>query len=553
MPDSRFTYAIGKLVAVEQCPRRRRRRGDASTRASSQSSRSPIPTRRPYGAAAIETMKALGVFDPLQPKTRPGRRASRRPSSSSTPGTPNSDLSPCRNRMASRLGSRWLVPEISIPPIRQDAVLLKKGEQRRASKAFLAFLKGPEARAIIEKFGYSGSSRSLRGAFPHIWQPSADPRTGERSPRCRCSSSATPLAWWLARSKRRWKEVVATVVVPAAGAAADCSRLLPPDRARAGRAGRGDRQPLGRAHARLHLLGLVIGSHRLGDAVRRAADPQRFRRDRRSADGSGATLRASPSRAFWTVALPLASPGLLTGAVLGFAHTVGEFGVVLMIGGNIPGKTRSSRPPSSTYVETMQWREANILAGGMVVFAFFVILSMTHREALRADARHDSVRNPRRVPRQARQVRRCIRSYAPANGRHRAVWSVGLRQDHGAPLHRRTCSFKDGALRYRRRIWQDRNGASCRPIAGIGIRLSGGESVSASLGRARTFCSARPRRSRRRTGDRLRRGHRPPGNPSAARPFAAQSVRRRAPARRHRPGAAVPAKAPADGRAALGP
>jgi molybdate transport system permease protein len=89
-----------------------------------------------------------------------------------------------------------------------------------------------------------------------------------------------------------------------------------------------------------------------------------------------ATLRASPARAFWTVALPLASPGLLSGAVLGFAHTVGEFGVVLMIGGNIPGRTRVMSTAIFDFVETMQWREANILAGGMVVFAFAVILSM---------------------------------------------------------------------------------------------------------------------------------------------------------------------------------
>src|ERR1700736_4211809 len=88
-----------------------------------------------------------------------------------------------------------------------------------------------------------------------------------------------------------------------------------------------------------------------------------------------ATLRTSPSRAFWTVALPLASPGLLTGAVLGFAHTVGELGVILMIGGNIPGRTRVMSTAIFDFAETMRWREANLLAGGMVVFAFAVILS----------------------------------------------------------------------------------------------------------------------------------------------------------------------------------
>ena len=73
----------------------------------------------------------------------------------------------------------------------------------------------------------------------------------------------------------------------------------------------------------------------------------------------------------------LASPGLLTGAVLCFAHTVGEFGVILMIGGNIPGRTRVMSTAIFDFAETMRWREANLLAGGMVVFAFVVILSMT--------------------------------------------------------------------------------------------------------------------------------------------------------------------------------
>jgi molybdate transport system permease protein len=89
-----------------------------------------------------------------------------------------------------------------------------------------------------------------------------------------------------------------------------------------------------------------------------------------------ATLRASPLRAFWTVAVPLARPGFLTGAVLGFAHTVGEFGVVLMIGGNVPGRTKVLSVAIFDHVETGQWREANILAAGMVAFAFAVILGM---------------------------------------------------------------------------------------------------------------------------------------------------------------------------------
>jgi molybdate transport system permease protein len=89
-----------------------------------------------------------------------------------------------------------------------------------------------------------------------------------------------------------------------------------------------------------------------------------------------ATLRASPWDAFWSVAVPLARPGFVTGAVLGFAHTVGEFGVVLMIGGNIPNQTRVLSIAIYDYVETLQWTQAHILAGGMLAFSFVVILAM---------------------------------------------------------------------------------------------------------------------------------------------------------------------------------
>jgi molybdate transport system permease protein len=90
-----------------------------------------------------------------------------------------------------------------------------------------------------------------------------------------------------------------------------------------------------------------------------------------------ATLRASPLQTFFGVAVPLARPGFLTGAVLGFAHTVGEFGVVLMIGGNIPGETKVLSVAIYDHVESLEWTQAHWLAGGMVVFSFLVVLAMS--------------------------------------------------------------------------------------------------------------------------------------------------------------------------------
>lgn len=89
-----------------------------------------------------------------------------------------------------------------------------------------------------------------------------------------------------------------------------------------------------------------------------------------------ATLRAKPLDAFLTVAIPLAKPGFLTASVLGFAHTVGEFGVVLMIGGNIPDKTRVVSVQIYDHVEALEYAQAHWLCAGMVVFSFLVLAAL---------------------------------------------------------------------------------------------------------------------------------------------------------------------------------
>ena len=130
-------------------------------------------------------------------------------------------------------------------------------------------------------------------------------------------------------------------------------------------------------HPGLHLHGPGDRLDDLFAAVRRAADPQRLRGDgRRAAGGAPRPCGASPLDAFFTVALPLARPGFLTAAILVFAHTIGEFGVVLMIGGAIPGKTEVLSIELYQLVETLEWGKAHLLAGGVVVFAFAVVLAM---------------------------------------------------------------------------------------------------------------------------------------------------------------------------------
>ena len=104
---------------------------------------------------------------------------------------------------------------------------------------------------------------------------------------------------------------------------------------------------------------------------------QAFEAVAESALEAAATLRASPRDRFFSVALPLARPGLLTASVLGFAHTVGEFGVVLMIGGNIPGRTRVVSTQIYGHVEAMEYTQAHWLAGGMLAFSFAVLLGLS--------------------------------------------------------------------------------------------------------------------------------------------------------------------------------
>jgi len=185
----------------------------------------------------------------------------------------------------------------------------------------------------------------------------------------------TPIAWWLARSKSPWKEIVASLVA--------LPLVLPPTvlgfylLIALGPNGPGGwiASLFGGRSLAFRFEGLVTGS--VLYSMPFVVQPIRnaFEAFGERPLEVAATLRASPWDAFWSVAVPLARPGFLTGAVLGFAHTVGEFGVVLMIGGNIPGETKVLSIAIYDYVETLQWMQAHLLAGGMLAFSFVVILA----------------------------------------------------------------------------------------------------------------------------------------------------------------------------------
>ena len=184
-----------------------------------------------------------------------------------------------------------------------------------------------------------------------------------------------PLAWWLARTRAWWREVIGTqvalpLVLPPTVLGFYLLLALGPE-GPVGSLTRG----LGLGTLPFTFAGLVVGSviYSLPFVVQPIRNA--FEAIGERPLEVAATLRASPLAAFFDVALPLARPGILTGAVLGFAHTVGEFGVVLMIGGNIPGETKVLSVAIYDHVESLEWREAHWLSAGMLLFSFVVVLA----------------------------------------------------------------------------------------------------------------------------------------------------------------------------------
>ena len=187
---------------------------------------------------------------------------------------------------------------------------------------------------------------------------------------------ATPLAWWLSQTRSAWRTPISALVtlplvLPPTVLGFYILVLLGPH----GAVGQLT-QALGLGVLSFSFTGLLIGS--IVFSLPFAVQPIQY-----AFEAMGhrpmevaATLRAKPMDAFFTVALPMAKPGLLTATVLSFAHTVGEFGVVLMIGGNIPGETRVVSTQIYGHVEAMEYAQAHWLAAGMLVFSFAVLLAL---------------------------------------------------------------------------------------------------------------------------------------------------------------------------------
>ncbi|MGJ0483649.1 MAG: molybdate ABC transporter permease subunit [Methylomicrobium sp.] len=186
----------------------------------------------------------------------------------------------------------------------------------------------------------------------------------------------TPLAWWLARTESRWKGVcnalvALPLVLPPTVLGFYLLVLIGPN----GPLG-GLTMALGLGTLPFTFGGLVVASvlYSLPFVVQPLQTA--FTAIGRQPLEAAATLRAGPWDTFFSVVIPLAKPGFWAATILGFAHTVGEFGVVLMIGGNIPGKTRVVSVQIYNHVEALEYGQAHWLAGGLLVFSFAVLIVM---------------------------------------------------------------------------------------------------------------------------------------------------------------------------------
>jgi len=188
--------------------------------------------------------------------------------------------------------------------------------------------------------------------------------------------AGTPLAWWLART-RSWLKgpvgalVALPLVLPPVVLGFYLLVLMGPN----GPVGQLT-QSLGWGLLPFSFAGLVVGSvlYSMPFVVQPLQNAFEALGERPLE--AAATLRASPLDTFFSVVLPLARPAYLTAAVMGFAHTVGEFGIVLMMGGNIPGKTRVMSVQIYDHVEALEYSQAHWLAGGLLVFSFLVLLAL---------------------------------------------------------------------------------------------------------------------------------------------------------------------------------
>ena len=335
------------------------------------------PKTAPYGRASIETLTKLGLLATVEPKFVQGENIAQTFQFAQTGNAELAFVALSQVTIDGRVidGSAWVVPESMHEPIRQDAMLLIdwKGQCRRRSTVEVS------------------ENRQREGGHPIIWLRTSALTMGFSAAdvgaiwlTLRLATVVTllllligtPIAWWLSRTRSWFKGPVSAVVA--------LPLVLPPTvlgfylllaMGPNGPVGQLT-QSLGVGLLPFTFWGLVVASVFYSMPFVVQPIQNAFESIGERPFEVAATLRAGPWDRFFTIALPLAKPGFITASILGFAHTVGEFGVVLMIGGNIPDKTRVVSVQIYDHVEALEYTNAHWLSATMVVFSFAVLLAL---------------------------------------------------------------------------------------------------------------------------------------------------------------------------------
>ncbi len=335
------------------------------------------PAHAPYGRAAEAALRHYGIYDQVSSRLVLGENVSQAAQFVES-GNAQAGLIALSHALAPALkdkGRYWTVPLDAYPTLNQAVVVLSRSKQQDAARRFLEFLRSPEATSLLATYGFSLPARAAfqRRKSEMNWEAFWLTVRLAAIVSTLLIAIGIPIAYWLTYSRWRWKFLVeAAVALPI---------VLPPTvLGFYVLVALGSRSPLGRWWESLtgHTLaftfeGLVIGSllYSLPFAVQPfaasfgAVDSKLLR--------ASASLGHSPVQTFRRIVLPLSKAGLVTGFALSFAHTLGEFGVVLMVGGNIPGVTRTISIDIYDQVQTANYSSANQTALVLLVISFAVL------------------------------------------------------------------------------------------------------------------------------------------------------------------------------------
>ena len=373
--EGRVTYALGRLALYAPGLDLAARGPAVLEQALFEHFAVANPDTAPYGRAALEVLEALGLSERCAGRLVFGENIAQAQQFVES-GSAELGLIALSLLAGADPASYWPVPPDMHRPIRQDAVLLERAASKAEARRFLAYLGTESARELIEAAGYGATASApratLAGRGRELWPPILLTLRLAATSTLVLLLVGTPLAWWLATSRARVRPGVEALtalplVLPPTVLGFYLLVLLGP-KGPVGAAWEG----IGGARLVFSFPGLVIGSVLFSLPFVVQPLQNAFRDIGARPLEVAATLRAAPLDRFFHVVVPLARPAFLTATTLGFAHTVGEFGVVLMIGGNIPGRTQVISIAIYDHVEMLEYGKAHLLSAGMLLFAFLV-------------------------------------------------------------------------------------------------------------------------------------------------------------------------------------